>query len=114
MREEPVVSASEHHVQLFDSSKSLAETVSTFLIGGLQRNENAIVVATPEHRELLSECLDRAGWNVRILVDANRLFVGDAVQCLAKSMRQVTPRPIAFHDVHCTVVNRMSAVRRDM
>ena len=112
MRIEPVVSSSEHHVQLFDSSKSLAETVSAFLIGGLQRNENAIVVATPEHRELLSECLGRAGWNVRKLVAANRLLVCDAAQTLDKFMRQDTPSPIAFDEVVGTIVNQMSAGKR--
>lgn len=112
MRSEPVESSSEHHVQLFDSSRSLAETVSAFLIGGLQRNENAVVVATPEHRELLSECLDRAGWNVRKLVAANRLLVCDAVQTLDKFMRQDTPSPIAFDEVVGTIVNRMSAGKR--
>jgi hypothetical protein len=86
--------------------------VSAFLIGGLQRNENAIVVATPEHRELLSECLDRAGWNVRKLIVANRLLVCDAVQTLDKFMRQDTPSPIAFDEVVGTIVNRMSAGKR--
>ena len=112
MRNEPVVSSSEHHLQLFDSSKSLAETVSAFLIGGLQRNENAIVVATPEHRELLGECLGRAGWSVRKLVAANRMVVCDAVQTLDKFMRQDTPSPIAFDEVVGTIVNRMSAGKR--
>ena len=112
MRNEPVVSSSEHHLQLFDSSKSLAETVSAFLIGGLQRNENVIVVATPEHRELLSECLGRAGWSVRKLVAANRMVVCDAVQTLDKFMRQDTPSPIAFDEVVGTIVNRMSAGKR--
>ena len=112
MRNEPAVSSSEHHVQLFDSSKSLAETVSAFLIGGLQRNENALVVATPEHREMLSECLDRAGWNVRKLVAANRLLVCDAAQTLDKFMRQETPSPIAFDEVVGTIVNRLSAGKR--
>jgi hypothetical protein len=106
------VSSSEHHLQLFDSSRSLAETVSAFLIGGLQRNENAIVVATPEHRELLAECLDRAGWNVRKLIAANRMFVADAAQSLDKFMRQDTPSPIAFDEVIGTIVNRMSAGKR--
>jgi hypothetical protein len=112
MRTEPVVSSSEHHVQLFDSSKSLAGTVSAFLIGGLQRNENAIVVATPEHRELLTDSLDRAGWSVRKLVAANRLVVCDAVQTLDKFMRQDTPSPIAFDEVVGTIVTRMSAGKR--
>lgn len=112
MRNESAVYSSEHHVQLFDSSKSLAETVSAFLVGGLQRNENAIIVATPEHRELLTDCLERAGWSLRKLVAANRLFVADAAQTLDKFMRQDTPSPIAFDEVIGTVVNRMSAGKR--
>ena len=112
MRNEPAVHGSEHHVQLFDSSKSLAETVSAFLIGGLQRNENAIIVATPEHRELLADRLERSGWSTRKLIAANRLFVADAGQTLDKFMRQDTPSPIAFDEVVGTIVNRMSAGKR--
>ena len=33
---------SEHRVQLFDSSKSLADTVSTFLVGGLQQGASVL------------------------------------------------------------------------
>src|SRR5687768_6749593 len=112
MRAEPPVSSSEHHLQLFDSSKSLADTVSAFLIGGLQRNENAIVVATPEHRELLTRRLDEAGWNVRKLIAANRLFMADAAQTLDKFMRQDTPSPIAFDEVIGTTVGRIAAGKR--
>ena len=112
MRTEPAVSASEHSVQFFDSSKSLADTVSTFLIGGLQRNENAIIVATPEHRELLSRRLEDAGWNARKLIAANRLYVADAVQTLEKFMRHETPSPIAFDEVVGTIVTRMADGRR--
>jgi hypothetical protein len=112
MRYEPAVQPSEHYVQLFDSSKSLADTVSAFLIGGLERGENAIFIATPEHRELLSRRLDEQGWNVRRSIAANRLYVADAVQTLDKFMRQEMPSPIAFDEVIGTVVQRMSNGRR--
>ena len=112
MRTEPAVSSSEHNVQFFDSSKSLAETVSTFLIGGLERNENAIIVATPEHRELLSRRLEDAGWNARKLIAANRLYVADASHTLEKFMRHETPSPIAFDEVVGTIVTRMAAGKR--
>ena len=112
MRTEPVVSSSEHNVQFFDSSKSLADTVSTFLISGLQRNENAIIVATPEHRELLSRRLEDAGWNARKLIAANRLYVADASQTLEKFMRHEMPSPIAFDEVVGTIVTRMAAGKR--
>ena len=112
MRIEPVVQGSEHHVQLFDSSKSLADTVAEFLIGGLERNENVLIVATPEHRELLRRRLDEAGWNERKLIAANRMAIGDAVQTLDKFMRKDIPSPIAFDEVVGTLVRSMSNGKR--
>lgn len=104
--------ASEHYVQLFDSSKSLADSVSEFLLRGLDIGDNAIIVATPEHRALLSKRLDAAGRNVRALENANRLVVLDAALTLAKFMRRDTPSAIAFDEVVGTLVQRMSNNRR--
>ncbi len=103
---------SEHHIQLFDSSRSLADTVATFLIGGLERRENVLVVATPEHRELLTRRLDEAGWNARTLVAANRMVIADAVQTLAKFMRGDLPSPIAFDEVVGTRVRQLADDKR--
>ena len=103
---------SSHHVQFFDSSKSLAETVPAFLIGGLERGHNAIMIATPEHRELLSRRLAEAGWDVRRLINTNRMFVADAVQTLEKFMRRDIPSPIAFDEVIGTVVRRIADNKR--
>jgi hypothetical protein len=112
MHSEQAARGSEHFVQLFDSSKSLAETVAAFLLGGLERNENVLIVATPEHRELLSRCLEEAGWNVRKLMAANRLMICDAVQTLDKFMRKDTPSPIAFDEVVGTIVHQLSHGKR--
>ena len=112
MQYSPASRTSEHHVQLFDSSKSLADTVSHFLISGLERGENAIIVATPEHRELLSRRLDEAGWNVRRLINTNRMFVADAVQTLDKFMRRDMPSPVAFDEVVGTIVQRIANGKR--
>lgn len=111
-RSEPAPEGSEHYVQLFDSSRSLADTVATFLIGGLERNENILVVATPEHRELLTRRLDEAGWNARKLVAANRMVIADAVQTLDKFMRRDIPSPIAFEEVVGTRVRQLADGKR--
>ena len=103
---------SEHHVQLFDSSRSLADTVAAFLIGGLERKDNVLIVATPEHRELLTRRLDEAGWNGRTLVAANRMVIADAVQTLDKFMRKDTPSPIAFDEVVGTRVRQLANGKR--
>lgn len=112
MRSEPVVPSSEHHLQLFDSSKSLAETVAVFLMAGFARGENVLVVATPEHRELLSRRFEESGLNIIEAIAANRLVMLDAAQTLDKFMRQDTPSPVAFEEIIGTLVRTMSNGQR--
>jgi hypothetical protein len=104
--------SSEHHVQLFDSSKSLAETVSAFLMARFHRGEPLMIVATPEHRGLLSRTLGELGLNTREAIAANRLVVLDAVTTLDKFMRKDLPSPIAFDEVVGTAVARLSNGKR--
>lgn len=108
MRTENSLCTSQHHVQLFDSSRSLADTVASFLMAGFYRGEPLLIVATPEHRELLSRKLTEAGLNLHEATAANRLVMLDAVQTLEKFMRQDTPSPIAFDEVVGTLVGRLS------
>ena len=108
----PPESQSQHTVQLFDSSKSLGDSVSQFLITGLERGENLLVVASPEHRELLARHLGDRGWSTRTLIAANRLVVLDASQTLEKFMRQDTPSPVAFDEVVGSLVHRLAAGKR--
>lgn len=112
MRPENSVCTSEHHVQLFDSSKSLAETVAAFLIAGFHRGEPLLIVATPQHRELLARKLGEAGVNVHEAIAANRLMMLDAVQTLAKFMRQEVPSAIAFDEVIGSIVARLANGKR--
>jgi hypothetical protein len=112
MRTAPVTRESEHHVQLFDSSRSLAESVTKFLAGGLERGDNVLIAATPQHRQLLSEALDARGWRVRDAVAANRLMLMDAAQTLGSFMRRDLPNPAAFDEVIGTAVGRLAGDRR--
>ena len=112
MRTEPALCTSEHHVQLFDSSRSMAETVSAFLIEGFQNGEPLLIVATPQHCELLAHKLTEAGVNVREATAANRLVILDAAGCLDKFMRQDLPSAIAFDEVVGSLVARLSNGKR--
>ena len=108
MRNNGTTHESEHHLQLFDSSKSLAETVAAFLWAAFNRAEPLLVVATPEHRELLSRKLEEVGLNIREATLANRLVMLDASQTLDKFMRQDGPNPAAFDEVVGSLVARLS------
>jgi hypothetical protein len=108
MRHDDTPCKSEHHLQLFDSSKSLADTVTPFLMAGFNRGEPLLVVATPQHRELLSRRLEESGLNLRYAVMASRLVLLDAEQLLGKFMRHDMPSRIAFDEVVGTQVARLA------
>jgi len=103
---------SEHHVQLFDSSKSLADTVAAFLLAGFARGESMLIVATPEHRELLTRRFLESGFNPRDAIAANRLVILDASQTLDKFMRRDMPAPAAFDEVVGTIIEQLSHDKR--
>jgi hypothetical protein len=103
---------SEHHVQLFDSSKSLADTVAAFLLAGFARGESILIVATPEHRELLARRFRESGLNPRDAIAANRLVILDASQTLDKFMRKDTPGAAAFDEVVGTIIEQLSNDKR--
>jgi len=108
MQTERALCTSEHHVQLFDSSRSMAETVAAFLMAGFTRGEPLLIVATPEHRVLLGRQLTEAGVNIHEATAANRLVMLDAVRCLEQFMRQNVPSGIAFDEVVGSLVARLS------
>jgi hypothetical protein len=90
----------------------MADTVSAFLMAGFKRGEPLLIVATPEHRELLARKLNEAGVNVHEATAANRLVMLDAVQCLEKFMRRDVPSAIAFDEVVGSLVARLSNGKR--
>jgi hypothetical protein len=102
----------QHHLQLFDSSKSLAATVGAFLMAGFDAGDALLLVATPQHRELLTRRFEASGLNVREALLANRLAILDAAQTLDKFMRQDTPNAAAFDEVVGTLVARLGDGRR--
>ena len=108
MRTERSLCTSEHHLQLFDSSRSLADTVSAFLMAGFLRGEPLLIVARPQHRELLGRKLTAAGLNIHEAIAANRLVMLDPVKTLDTFMRQDAPSPIAFDEVVGSLVAQLS------
>ncbi len=101
------VSTSDHNLQLFDSSKSMAESVASFLLAGFRRGEPLVVVATPGHRELIAQKLEEAGVNIRQAVMASRLVMLDAAQTLEKFLRRDLPDRIAFDEIVGTLVAQL-------
>ena len=75
---------------------------------GFRRGEPLLVVATPEHRDLLARKLEQGGVNIREATMASRLVMLDAAQTLDKFMRKNAPSRIAFDEVVGTMVARLA------
>jgi hypothetical protein len=77
-----------HVVQFYEPADelSLAANVSRYLWEGLKRGEGALVVVTPEHRELFRRELDKLGAAVSSAIESGRLVFLDAWQTLSRCM----------------------------
>jgi hypothetical protein len=79
--------STEHIVQLFDTTESLANVVSAFLNEGWQLGDHLLVVSKPLHWARTSERLESRGCPVAKATKDGRLVVLDAATTMAKIMR---------------------------
>ena len=86
-----------HSVKFYDDQASLGRTVAEFLAPGLLDRQPTIVIATPEHRSLISRELEARGINVDQLEQDGDLQVLDADETLARFMVGTEPDPAKFH-----------------
>jgi hypothetical protein len=76
-----------HFVQLYEADEgALTENVGRYLWQGILRGDGILVIATPEHRTLFCEHLDRLGADLPSLLDDRRLILWDAQETLAEFM----------------------------
>jgi hypothetical protein len=76
-----------HFVQLYEADEvALTKNVGLYLWEGLRRGEGAVVIVTPEHRELFSRHLDHLGADLPALLGSRQLVFWDAQQTLAQFM----------------------------
>ena len=75
-----------HGVQVYEDAADLAESVAAYLAAGFERDQPAVVVATPEHLSLFADRLATRGWEFGDAESAGLLVVADAEQTLAEIM----------------------------
>jgi hypothetical protein len=83
---------SQHSLQLFDDSESLADTLASFLFEGWERDETLLVVIRPRHWLGVSRQIEALGCPVADIMVSGRLVVLNAVTTLAALMRNGRPR----------------------
>jgi hypothetical protein len=79
-----------HIAHLYQEPAPLAEAVREYIGSGLRAGEAAVIVATPEHRALFVQGLER-------FVESGQLWVYDAEETLARFMAGGMPEWRSFH-----------------
>src|SRR5919202_2864863 len=86
-----------HSVKFYNDEQSLGRTVAEFLAPGLRERQPAIVIATPEHRRIITKELRARGVEVNQLERDGDLQLLDADEILARFMVGTDPDPVRFH-----------------
>lgn len=90
--------ASEHIVQLFDDTDSLAQTVADFLYEGYTKGQTLLVAARPHGWTATLKQLLTLGCNVSEATASGRLLAVDAATTLAGFSQNGCPRADLFHE----------------
>src|SRR3954470_16869036 len=91
--------AGTHVLQFYESDEFLARTVAEFLADGFEADQSAIVIATPEHRDLIAEWLGDHGADVPRLRAEGQLTMLDAREMLDSFLVNGSPDPARFERV---------------
>ena len=86
---------SHHSVLFYDCDPQIEEAAARFLLEGMQKGNDAIVVATPKRRAALFPWLVRLGME-EFAVDRPRLFLYDAKLILNSFLVDGMPHPALF------------------
>jgi len=95
-----------HVVQFYTDEAFLLDSVSRVIGKALGAGDAAIVVATAEHRNQVSQRLRARGLDVRAAAQQGRYISLDAEACLAKFMRGAHPDPSPFAELIGNAIDR--------
>jgi hypothetical protein len=101
--------ASEHVVQLFDSTESLATIVTAFLRAGIDAGDNLLVVAREANWIHMHRALVDAGLDVDALRSKGQLTVLNAVTKLTELSRRGLPHQPSFETAIGTPVRALAS-----
>jgi len=87
---------SDHIVQFFDSTASLADGVGAFLSPAFRQNAPCLIVARPRHSKAIGRALHTLGCSVANAQRDGLLTILDADTTLKEFMRDGRPDPVAF------------------
>jgi signal transduction histidine kinase len=93
-----------HIVQFYEDDAYLAKTVADFVVAGLAVGQPAIVVAIPQHRDLITDRLSGLGVDIGRTRGDGSLTMLDAREMLDQLMVDGTPDRERFHQTMSPVL----------
>lgn len=102
-----------HAVRFYKDADSLCAIVGTFLTEGFTASQPAVVIATPVHRTMIEECLEREGRDVGTLKRSRQLVFLDAETLLSQFMVNGMPNPALFKGAIVPVLEKICEGRKD-
>lgn len=100
-------SAGTHIAQFHNDSKTLTDRVCEFFASGALGGDALIVIATPDHRAAIAECLGQRGVDVPALSAAGRYSAHDAAETLSRLLIARRPSPLLFGEVVGAAIRRL-------
>lgn len=95
-----------HAVRFYENADALSRIVAEFLGEGFAQHLPAVVIATPEHRELIEVQLTARGFDVARLQLAGDMIVEDVDAALSQFMWDGTPDPTRFKELMIPLLDR--------
>ena len=105
----PGDAGSQHIVQLFDSTGSLADAVAAFLREGISQGDSLLVVVRLEHWNLTAARLTREELPLGDAIASGQLTVRDADRTLKFFLRDGSPDRVLFDDHVGGLIRRIAA-----
>lgn len=101
-----------HAVRFYEDSQSLACVVARFIIEGLSADAPAIIITTPEHRDVILEALARSV-DVERLTRQGDLVALDAEEALEELMVDGMPAREPFEEIVLPLIDKAVGSRKD-
>ena len=100
------MAAHEHIAQFYESDDTLLESLTGFVVSGLNRDESVILIATPDHLRSLNRILIEAGVDIDTAAAEDRYITLDARMGLASFMVKGWPDAQRFHEFASLLLRR--------
>jgi hypothetical protein len=104
--------APQHIAHFYQDDAQLLDTLSTFVLEGLQTGESVIVIATPEHEAALQSRLLEAGIDLKLAIEEDLYIALDAEKALGGFLVNGWPDGQRFADLVGKLMKRATAGQR--